>query len=73
MEIAGRLWLLKRTAAQCRFLIFGNQRRLVEWWIEKYCYLVETVEFYFLSDDGALERLQSKTVPQAKHIPFNKT
>jgi hypothetical protein len=31
----------------------------VEWWLEKYGNLVSTVEFYFLSDDGVLERLQT--------------
>jgi hypothetical protein len=27
MEIAGHVWLLERTAARRRFLVFGNQRR----------------------------------------------
>lgn len=34
MEIAGHVWLLERTTAQRRFLVFGNQRRVSEWWLE---------------------------------------
>jgi len=58
MEIAGHVWLLERTAARCRFLIFGNQRRVAECWLEKYGGLVDGVEFYFLADDGTLEQLR---------------
>ena len=61
MEIAGHVWLLERTPAQRRFLVFANQRRVAEWWLEKYGQLVETVEFYFLSDDGVLEHLPTGT------------
>lgn len=57
MEIAGHVWLLERTPATRRFLVFGNQRRVAEWWLEKYGRFVEAVEFYFLDDDGLPERL----------------
>lgn len=46
MEIAGHVWLLERTPARRRFLVFGNQRRVSEWWLEKYGGLVDGVEFY---------------------------
>lgn len=55
MEIAGHVWLLEKTRASRRFLVFGNQRRVSEWWLEKYGPLVSDVEFYFLADDGTLE------------------
>ena len=58
MEIAGHVWLLERTTARRRFLVFGNQRRVSEWWLEKYGGLVDGVEFYFLADDGTLEQLR---------------
>jgi len=58
MEIAGHVWLLERTTARRRFLVFGNQRRVSEWWLEKYGGLVTGVEFYFLADDGTLEQLR---------------
>ena len=57
MEIAGHVWLLGRVAAGRRFLVFGNQREVPEAWLRKYGVLVEGVEFYFLSDDGTLDRL----------------
>jgi len=52
------VWLLERTTARRRFLVFGNQRRVSEWWLEKYGGLVVGVEFYFLTDDGTLDQLR---------------
>jgi hypothetical protein len=54
MEIAGHVWLLERTPAIRRFLVFGNQRRVAEWWLEKYGQLPRSVEFYFLGANGEL-------------------
>ena len=58
MEIAGHVWLLERTPAKRRFLVFGNQREVPTWWLKKYGTLVQSVEFYFLSQDGSVERLR---------------
>ncbi len=60
MEIAGHMWLLEHVPAKRKFLVFGNQREVSEMWLKKYGKLVETVEFYFLSDDGKLELLSTK-------------
>src|SRR5258708_34545313 len=60
MEIAGHMWLLEHVPARSRFLVFGNQRDVPEMWLKKYGPLFETVEFYFLSDDGKLELLRTK-------------
>lgn len=57
MEISGHVWLLENTPASRRFLVFGNQRDVPKWWLKKYGTLVRSVEFYFLSDQGKLERL----------------
>jgi hypothetical protein len=58
MEIASHVWLLEATKANRLFLIFGNDRRVAEWWLEKYGHLVQRVEFYFLEDHGQLSRLR---------------
>lgn len=57
MEIAGHVWLLEQTPANRRFLVFGNQRRVAEWWLEKYGRLNRSVEFYFLAENGAIDLL----------------
>lgn len=54
--IAEYVWLLEKTTAKRRFLVFGNDRRVPEWWLERYGN-VASVAFYYLSDDGALEKL----------------
>lgn len=58
MEIAGHVWLLENSPAMRRFLVFGNQREVPEWWLKKYGTLAHSVEFYFLSNQGDLERLR---------------
>jgi hypothetical protein len=58
MEITGHVWLLEKVKAERRFLVFGNQKRVPEWWLEKYGKLVKNVEFYFLDHEGSLERLK---------------
>jgi len=60
MEIAGHVWLLERVwSCPRRFLVFGNQQSVPEWWLRKYGRLVDTVDFYFLSDDGKLNQLNA--------------
>lgn len=57
MEISGHVWLLENVDAKRRFLVFGNQRRVPEWWLEKYGNLIKSVEFYFLDNKGNVEKL----------------
>jgi len=64
MEIAGHVWLLERTEARKRFLVFGNQRRVPEWWLEKYGFLLQNVDFYFVDETGSVSRLNQ---PKAHH------
>ena len=54
--IAEYVWLLEKTRADKQFLVFGNDRRVPEWWLDRYGILTD-VMFFFLSDDGKLERL----------------
>jgi len=58
MEIAGHVWLLEKVNAKRRFLVFGNQKRVSEWWLEIYGNLVHNVEFYFINKKGNVERLR---------------
>lgn len=58
--IAEHVWLLEKTDAKRKFLVFGNDRRVSEKWLEKYGDLVSDVAFYFLSDDGQLEVLKEE-------------
>jgi hypothetical protein len=55
--IAEHVWLLEKTQAARRFLVFGNQREVPVQWLKKYGHLVANVEFYFLTDEGKLETL----------------
>jgi len=55
--IAEHVWLLEKTGAPTTFLVFGNDRQVPELWLKRYGSLASGVAFYFLGDDGALERL----------------
>lgn len=55
--IAEHVWLLEKTQATTRFLVFGNQKQVPEQWLARYGHLAKDVEFYFLSDGGELKRL----------------
>ena len=55
--IAEHVWLLEKSAARVKFLVFGNQREVPEQWLARYGSLVSDVAFYFLTDDGQLEHL----------------
>ncbi len=56
--IAEHVWLLEKTGAKAKFLVFGNDRRVPEKWLERYGDLASDVAFYFLGDDGRLETLR---------------
>ncbi len=56
--IAEHVWLLEKTLAEHRFLVFGNQREVPLLWLKRYGHLVKNVEFYFLESSGRLEQLK---------------
>lgn len=58
--IAEHVWLLEKTDARFRFLVFGSDQRVPEKWIDAYGVLAPTVAFYFLSDNGNLETLKEQ-------------
>lgn len=55
--IAEYVWLLEKTSATHRFLIFGNDIRVPKGWIGRYGSLATNVKFYFLHEDGTLDIL----------------
>lgn len=57
--IAEHVWLLEKTTASHKFLVFGNQRDVPVSWLRRYGRLLSGVEFFFLSASGQLERLDS--------------
>ena len=55
--IAENVWLLEKTQAAHRFLVFGNRRDVPVQWLKKYKLLVTNVEFFYLPHEGILEKL----------------
>lgn len=55
--IAEHVWLLEKTGAATKSLVFGNDRRVPEKWLHRYGALADDVSFYFLATDGKLDRL----------------
>jgi len=60
MEITGHVWLLERTPAQHRFLVFGNQVEVPRLWLRKYGDIPTPVAFYFLGPDGLISDLRAE-------------
>lgn len=57
--IAEHVWLLGKTGAKKRFLVFGNDRRVPEEWLRRYGNLVTDVDFFFYDlDSDLLEELE---------------
>jgi len=57
--IAEHVWLLEKTQAQTQFLVFGNDRRVPEKWLAKYGVLARRCDFYFLTAENQLQRLEA--------------
>lgn len=55
--IAEHVWLLEKTQAARRFLVFGNDARVPRLWLERYGHLAAGVTFFFLHDDERLDVL----------------
>lgn len=56
--IAEHVWLLEKTGASTQFLVFGHDREVPLRWLERYGLLANSVQFFFLSDEGHLEVLK---------------
>jgi len=55
--IAEHVWLLEKTQARCKFLVFGNDIEVPKRWLARYGHLRRKVDFYFLSDQGEVHIL----------------
>lgn len=55
--IAEHVWMLENIDVDVKFLVFGNDKRVPLKWLEKYGYLVKSVKFYFVNDNGTIEEL----------------
>ena len=55
--IAEYVWLLEKTFAAKKFLVFGNERRVPEEWLTRFGRLISGIEFYFLGASDVIERL----------------
>jgi len=55
--ISEHVWLLEKTSATIKFLVFGNQIEVPKLWLNDYGNLVDDVQFYFLDDSGNLTKL----------------
>ena len=64
--IAEHVWLLEKTDATEKFLIFGNDRRVPESWLKKFGKYVHDVDFFFYETrNNELEKLNKKFVLKA--------
>jgi hypothetical protein len=57
--ITERVWLLEKTDALFAFLVFGYDREVPLLWRRRYGHMAPDVTFYYLDDDGSLERLEA--------------
>jgi hypothetical protein len=52
--IAEHVWLLEKTGANTKFLVFGNDREVPVRWLARYGALVSSVQFFFMDDRGEI-------------------
>ncbi len=52
--ISEHVWLLEKTQAPHRFLVFANDRVAPVQWLERYGTLASAITFFFLTDRGAV-------------------
>ncbi len=55
--IAEHVWLLEKTNAQTKFLVFGNQIEVPQRWLARYGKLVSDISFFFLDHEGNITPL----------------
>lgn len=57
-SISQQVWLLEKSKAKTRFLVFGNQKQVPTSWLDMFGRYVDNVDFYFLTNDGSVEKLE---------------
>jgi hypothetical protein len=53
--ITENVWLLEKTKARRKFLIFNSHRDVLLDWLGRFGHLVNLIEFYLLNENGQLE------------------
>jgi len=56
--ISEHVWMLEKIDADKTFLVFGNDIRVPQAWLKRFGRYINSVEFYFLSNDGKLTILE---------------
>jgi hypothetical protein len=56
--IAEYVWLLEKTGAKKKFLVFGKDKRVPLEWLKRYGSLVNHIDFYFIDENQKLEKLK---------------
>lgn len=57
--IAEYVWLLEKAALKHRFMVFGNDRRVPEQWLQRFGHLASTVAFFFVDAAGLVTCLKN--------------
>ena len=52
------VWFLEKIDAEIKFLVFGNDIRVPLEWLKRYGSFVEEVRFYFIDENGNLQKLK---------------
>lgn len=55
--IAEHVWLLEKTSAETKFLVFGNQIEVPQLWLARYGKLLKDVQFFFMNDKESVTKL----------------
>jgi len=55
--IAEYIWLLEKTNAKNKFLVFGKDKRVPEEWLKRYGSLISDIEFYYIDSNNKLEKI----------------
>ncbi len=57
-EISETVWLLEKSPAETRFVVFGHQIQVPEFWLQKYGHVPSDVWIFFCDHLGILTRLR---------------
>jgi len=56
--ITEKVWMLEKTSAETKFIVFGGDATPAKEWLRKYGKFVDKVQFYVIADNGELLRLK---------------
>lgn len=51
------VWLLEKVSAEVKFIVFGGDERVPKAWLTKYGPLLKDIKFYFLNEEGSINKL----------------